>query len=97
MANQKGKDILQRCALALQLDEENGLAPKVTATARGHLVEQMLKIAEEHDIPIREDDYLAEGLQFLEVGQHVPEQFFPLLAELLFHVDHIAKKLSNND
>ena len=96
MANQKGTDILKNCAIALQLDEEHGLAPKITATARGHLVDQMLKIAEENGIPIREDEYLAEGLQFLEVGQHVPEQFFPLLAELLFHVDTIAKKWSEN-
>jgi flagellar biosynthesis protein len=96
MPNQKGQDVLKNYALALQLDEEHGLLPKVTGTARGHLVEQMLKIAEEHDIPIREDEHLAEGLQFLEVGQYVPDQFFPLLAELLYHVDIIAKKLSRN-
>jgi flagellar biosynthesis protein len=88
------EEILKQFSIALKMESQEGLLPKVACSARGHLVDSMLKLAREKGVPIHEDPELAEGLQFLEIGDTVPDEFFPLLVEILFHVDGISKKLA---
>jgi flagellar biosynthesis protein len=89
----KAEELLQHMALALRFDEEDGLSPKVQAKARGLLAEELIRVAKENEIPIVEDESLLRGLSFLETGQKVPEAFFPLLAELVVHVESLCQSL----
>lgn len=94
--NPSAKEILKRCAVAVRFDEDEQYKPKVTTTARGHLAEWLIQTAEKNDIPIREDQQLAEGLQFLESHQSIPALYYPLLAELVCHIDQISKKIAED-
>lgn len=85
--------LLKQFAIALKLDESRGLCPQITAKARGKMVEHLLELAKKNNVPIEENRELAEGLKFFELGQHVPECYFPLLAEILSHVESIRQHL----
>jgi len=89
----KADKLLEHLALALRFDEDEGLSPKVQAKARGRLAEELLRVAKENDIPVVEDESLLRGLSFLESGQNVPEEFFPMLAELVVHVEALCQSL----
>lgn len=73
-------------AIALSYDRANDPAPKVVASAQGFLAEQILKIAQEHDIPIREDASLAEILSVLEEGSFIPFEAYVAVAEILSYI-----------
>lgn len=63
--------------------EYNGNLPRVLAVARGNMLEKMLQIAEEHNIPLYHDGDLAEVLSALEPGQDIPEDLFQAVARVL--------------
>jgi flagellar biosynthesis protein len=90
---QNATQLLKHFAIALKMDETRGLCPQVTVKARGKMVEHLLELAKKNGVPIEENPQLVEGLKFLECGQYVPESFFPLLAEIMSHVESIRRHL----
>lgn len=68
-------------ATALHYDGEN--APKVVATGTGSVADEILRIAEEHDVFIHEDPILMEVLQQLELGDEIPEQLYLAVAKII--------------
>mgnify|MGYP001405870754 CR=1 FL=1 len=63
--------------------EYDGHIPRVTAIARGKLLETMLRIAEECSIPLYRDTDLAEVLLNLDPGTVIPEELYRAVAEVL--------------
>ena len=61
-------------------------APVVAASGRGYLAERIKEMAEELDIPIRQDADLVEILAATEVGQEIPVEAFVAVAEILRYV-----------
>ena len=76
----------QKLAIALKHDLISNSVPRVTATGRGKLAEQMLAIAFAHGIKVREDKDLAEILAALEVDWEIPVEVFAAVAEILSYV-----------
>jgi flagellar biosynthesis protein len=76
----------QTRAVALEYDPEESVAPVVTASGRGELAERILALAREHGVPIREDPDLVALLAQLDVGQVVPPELYPVIAEVLAFV-----------
>ncbi|NQZ53416.1 MAG: EscU/YscU/HrcU family type III secretion system export apparatus switch protein [Piscirickettsiaceae bacterium] len=68
-------------AIALQYDGEN--APTVTASGEGVIAEEIIRIAREHGVPLREDAMLAELLGELELGEEIPEMLYRVIAEVI--------------
>lgn len=68
-------------AIALQYDGEN--APTVTAAGEGIIAEEIIRIAREHGVPLREDAMLAELLSELELGEEIPEVLYRVIAEVI--------------
>ena len=68
-------------AVALKYDGEN--APVVTATGEGKIAEEIIRIAREHGIPLREDAMLAELLSELELGEEIPQILYRVIAEVI--------------
>ena len=58
-------------------------APRVTAKGKGELAEQIIAIAQEHDIPIQEDQHLVQLLAQIELGEEIPELLYVAVAEVL--------------
>lgn len=73
-------------AAAIEYERGTDNAPKVTASGRGAVAEQILAIAFERGIKVREDAELAEILSLLEVDSPIPVEAFTAVAEILAYV-----------
>ena len=86
-----GRKTKQKVAVALKMEEYGKSVPKVSASAMGKLAERILEIAKENDIPVYEDQDLANSLRYLDVGMALPEELFPVVAEIIAHIHFIAR------
>jgi len=85
-------DILQ--AIALQYDGDN--APTVTASGEGAIAEEILRIAREHNIPLKEDALLAELLSDLNLGEEIPPMLYRVIAEVIAYAYLVSGKVPVN-
>jgi flagellar biosynthesis protein len=69
-------------AIALRYDQEKENAPKVVAKGKGLTAENIIKIAHEHNLPIREDADLIELLSKVEIDHEIPENLYIAVAEV---------------
>jgi len=73
-------------AVAIEYDRGSEGAPRVTASGRGSIAEQILQIAFERGIKVRKDAELVEILSLVEVDSPIPLEAFAAVAEILAHV-----------
>lgn len=73
-------------AVALSTGEDGDLLPRITAAGRGKLAEQILQLAFENGINVREDSALADMLAKIELDSPVPSEAFLAVAEILSYV-----------
>lgn len=86
----------QKIAISLQYDHAEMAAPKVTAKAQGHLAEQIIQIAKEHNIPLQSDSQLVELLSQVEIDQQIPETLYEAIAQVLIFAYQLSgKKMPN--
>jgi flagellar biosynthesis protein len=80
-------------AKAVALEYEAGVdsAPRITATGKGAIAEQILAIAFAHGVKVREDAALLDILAALEVDSIIPTEAFAAVAEILNYVYHANK------
>lgn len=81
---------LKKTAVALTYDPEED-APKVIASGTGKIAEKIIDAAKESDIPIHQDDKLADTLSKLKVGDMIPPELYEVVAEILVFVDRMDK------
>jgi len=82
----------QITTVALMYDGEN--APTVTAKGTGHIAEEILRIAEEHNIPLHEDAELVQLLSQLELGDEIPRALYVTIAQVIAFAYIISGKRS---
>lgn len=91
MSNQSPPITLdQKVAVSLQYDGES--APKVTAKGSGQLAEQIISIAKENGIPIKEDHDLVELLAQVELDNEIPELLYEAVVQVLIFAYEISGK-----
>ena len=73
-------------AIAVTYDNKNDELPRITAAGRGKLAEQILQIAFDQGIKVREDAALAEMLAKVELDSPIPSEAFLSIAEILSYV-----------
>jgi flagellar biosynthesis protein len=77
-------------AVALDAKGRDGNArptsPRVVATGRGAVAEQILAIAFEKGVPVREDSDLAQILAAVELDAEIPIDALAAVAEILSYV-----------
>lgn len=76
-------------AVALYYDGSN--SPRVTAKGKGPIAEEILRIAREHDVPIKEQADLVHFLSHVDLGDDIPEALYLAAAEVIA----FAYKLKN--
>lgn len=76
----------QAKAVALREESQSGARPRVLASGRGALAEQILQIAWANDIKVREDADLVEILSAIDVDSEIPIEAFAAVAEILSYV-----------
>jgi flagellar biosynthesis protein len=83
-----------KTAAALRYSPVDGdTAPRVVASGQGYVAEEILRIAREHDIPLREDPELAGALAALDVGSTIPPELFRAVAEIIAFVYRLNGKI----
>lgn len=81
-------------AVALRYAEEDRV-PRVVATGAGEIARRILEIAEEHNVPIKEDDSLIDILSRLDLGYEIPPDTYRAVAEILaflYRTDDVWRK-----
>ena len=76
----------RQTAIALSEGAEKGDAPVITASGRGIIAEQILQLAFENGVKVREDSALAEMLAHIDLDSPIPSKAFMAVAEILSYV-----------
>ena len=80
---EKGKRQIKReRAIALRYSDTN-TAPQIIASGAGEIAKRIKQIAAENNIPIREDESLADMLAKLEVGSTISPESYRLVADII--------------
>ena len=79
-----------RFALALEYDGEQ--APLVTAKGHHDVAEEILRIAEQANIPVYQDAELSALLAQLDLGDHIPSSLYVVIAEVLTFAYRLSGK-----
>ena len=80
-------------SVALKYDE-NMVAPTIVAMGADHLAFKIRELAKEHKIPLVENKPLARAMyKTLKVGQQIPRELYTAVAEVLFYVYKLKRKL----
>ena len=68
-------------AVALQYGAGDA-APVIVASGMGYMAEKIVETAQEHGVPIYEDNSLSTILTQLKLGQEVPEELYQAIVEI---------------
>lgn len=80
-------------AVALRYDIERENAPRVIASGKGATAENIIKIAQLNDLPIKHDEDLVELLSKIEIDKEIPEKLYIAVAEVFkFIYKHTSKE-----
>lgn len=85
----------KKAVVALSYEPEKDKAPLVLAVGKGTVAEEILKIAQENNIPLFEDRALVDLLSRLEIDAEIPPELYVLVAEVLafvYKLDQMSAK-----
>ncbi|HZK43799.1 MAG TPA: EscU/YscU/HrcU family type III secretion system export apparatus switch protein [Syntrophomonadaceae bacterium] len=86
-------DLINQKAIALRYDLETDQAPVVVAKGCGLIAENIVKIAQENDVPLKEDKELTDYLMSLKLYEEIPPDLYPVIAEVLAFIYRMDKEL----
>jgi len=70
-------------AIALNWDPYLDAAPALSAKGSGFLADEIIRLARENNIPIREDRDLVQIFSLLDIGASIPSEVHTAIAEIL--------------
>lgn len=85
-----------KAAVAIKYERGTDPAPKLVAKGKGSVAEQMIAIALDNDIEIKEDADLVEILQKLDVDALIPLEAYAAVAEILAFVYRANNRAKEN-
>jgi len=83
---------MKQKAAALRYDKTKENAPRLVAKGEGTVAQNIIKIAELNDLPIRKDEDLIELLSKVELDKEVPDVLYKAVAEVFSFVYKVTKK-----
>lgn len=85
------EEFIQKAA-ALKYDDKINNAPKVVAKGKGDVAKNIIKIAQEHNLPIRKDEDLIELLSQVEIDKEIPPEMYKAVAEIFSFIYQLTNK-----
>lgn len=82
---------MRKKAVALKYDK-GYKAPIVTAIGFGEIAEKIINSAKESNVPIINNETLAEELSKVSIGQNVPVELYETVAEILAFIYNLNSK-----
>ena len=77
-------------AIAIQYNPDE-VAPKILASGTGIIADKIIEKAKSSDVPLYEDNKLANTLSKLDIGEYIPPELYSIVAEILVFVDNLDK------
>lgn len=93
--SKKQQNQIQKAA-AVGFDPSKDVAPKILAKGKGALAEQIIKIAQEHNVAIEQNSELVDILTLLEVDQYIPIEIYSIMAQILSEIGMFNDEISAN-
>ena len=84
-------------AVAIKYSPYKDSAPKIIASGKGIVADNIIQKADQSNVPIHHDSSLAHALTELQIGQDIPPEVYEVVAQILLFVAHIDEKLGMND
>ncbi|MEA3498524.1 MAG: EscU/YscU/HrcU family type III secretion system export apparatus switch protein [Campylobacterota bacterium] len=79
-------------AASLKYDDSKDGAPSVTSYGTKQTANNIIKIAQENDIPIKKDEDLVNMLSEIELNQEIPIELYKAVAEVFSFVYEMANE-----
>lgn len=79
-------------AVALGYNPGKDEAPRVLASGKKLIAEQIIAIAKQNGIPIRDDPVLTAALMEIDINQTIPPELYRVVAEVLSYIYRIQHK-----
>ncbi|XPV69951.1 MAG: EscU/YscU/HrcU family type III secretion system export apparatus switch protein [Halarcobacter sp.] len=73
-------------AAALKYDLEVDNAPKVVAKGKGEIAGNIIKIAQDNNIPIKKDEDLIELLSAIDIDKEIPPGMYKAVSEIFSYI-----------
>lgn len=83
---------MKKKAAALRYNTEKENAPKVVAKGEGEVAQNIIKIAELNNLPIKKDEDLIELLSKVEIDKEIPEAMYKAVAEVFSFIYRTTNK-----
>lgn len=77
-------------AIAIQYNPDE-VAPKILTSGTGIIADKIIEKAKASDVPLYEDNKLANTLSKLDIGEYIPPELYSIVAEILVFVDNLDK------
>ena len=74
---------LKKEAVALKYRAKKDSAPKVVAKGKGVVAKNIIELAKENNIPIKEEPELLEVLSKIDINQEIPPKLYKAVAKIL--------------
>lgn len=81
-------------AVALGYEPGKDDAPRVLASGKDKIAEQIIAIAKKNGIPIKDDPILTSALMEIDINQTIPPELYRVVAEVLSYIYRIQQKTS---
>ena len=69
-------------AVALGYDIDKDSAPKVIAKGKGELANNIIKVAQNNEVPIKKDEDLVELLSAIDIDKEIPDSMYRAVSEI---------------
>ena len=79
-------------ATALKYTKQTDNAPKVIAKGANETARNIIKIAKQHNIPIKKDEDLVQMLSMLEVDEEIPTSLYEAVADIFKFIYGISNE-----
>lgn len=89
MSSSKNEAHKIKKASALSYTPGENTAPKVIATGKGDIADKIIEKAKEANIPVYEDQHLAEALSHISLGSEIPTELYEVVAEVLAFISRL--------
>ena len=73
---------MKKKAVALKYDQDQSSAPKVIAKGKGAIAQKILEKAQEFEIPVFQNEALADSLLNLDIDEQIPPNLYKAIAEV---------------
>lgn len=94
--SERGSSEKLKIATALKFNPDIDAAPQLIAKGVGLIAENILKRAEDYDIPVYKDERLSQQLRQLELGEQIPVELYEVVAEVLVFIGSVDQKKKNS-